>query len=177
MNKKGGKVKKMLPEDTGSVIRFLNAFLDKSTKLVQHLDTQINILIGTSSAIFLFASSQSFGQSQFLNQHFIIITIASGLSAFIALFAIHPPRFMRKRGQAESVLYNKKISSLKSFKEFKSQVVDLTTNKDAMIEQYSIEIYNLAKYYYKPKRMLFHLSRNILMIGIVIYLLSFIINI
>ena len=168
---------KLLPEDMGSVVRFLNAFLDKSTRIVQHLDAQINILIGISSAIFLFSASKFLQPNQEISLLFLIITLAAGLSAFVALFAIHPPRFMRKRGQKESLLYNKNISGLNSFKEYAQALKELTTDKDAMIEQYSIEIYNLAKYYYGPKRRLFHLSRNILIIGIVFFIIAILINI
>ncbi len=95
----------------------------------------------------------------------------AGISALVALFAVHPPRFMRKRGQKESLLYNKNISSFSSFKEYAQEIKKVTTDKDAMIEQYAIEIYNLARYYYNPKRKLFHLSRNILIIGFILFMI------
>lgn len=70
---------------------------------------------------------------------------------------------------------NKNICSFASFKKYTEEIQKLTTDKDAMVEQYSIEIYNLAKYYYRPKRKLFHLSRNILLIGLGLFMLLFLI--
>jgi len=161
-------------KDMRTLIRLLATTLDRATVFAQHIDRQTNILIGISSAIFLFTAGwiQSGEAELFL----IILAIFAGLSSLAALFAIHPTRFMRKRGQEESLLYNKKIVSFEFAKDYGSQLDEISLDRDKMIEQYSLEIYNLYKYYYRPKRKLFNLSRNILICGVFVGLLVFVVG-
>ncbi len=155
-------------EDLGATIRCLGNMLDRANVFAQHLDTQTNILIGLSSAIFLFSVThfQLTPESLF----WLILGIFAAMAAFIGLLAVHPPRFMRKRGQEESLLYNKKITGFDSHREYANILCDLTKNRDALIREYSAEIYNLYKYYYRPKRKLFNSARNILITGILLSL-------
>ena len=98
--------------DFNQALNFLNAVLQKSQSFTQHMDNQISILIGLSTAIFAFFASQlknSVGQG---NLPLVILTVFPLLSAVTGLFAVHPPRFMRKRNQPESLMYNKKSHRL-----------------------------------------------------------------
>src|SRR3990167_7052656 len=140
-------------KDIGATIRFLNGILEKRDTFARHIDSQVQILIGLSSATFLFSGSNLLG------------TFAA-LAALVGLLAIHPPRFMRKRGQNESLMYNKKISSFASSSKYEEELRRVVGDQDALIKQYSIEIYNLSKYYYQPKRKLFRISRNLYFAGI-----------
>ena len=106
----------------------------------------------------------------------LIVSVFSATSSFISLLAIHPPKVLRKRNQIESLMYNKKIASLKSSKEYARQLENIFSDEKKIIEQFSIEIYNLCKYYYRPKRKLFNLSRNVLISGIFIALIAFIVD-
>ncbi|MEK7510215.1 MAG: hypothetical protein AAB567_01490 [Patescibacteria group bacterium] len=157
-----------------SSAHFLDGLLEKSYEFAQHLDAQTNILVGVSTAIFLFSLSA------FLGDHprilFLVLGFFSGLSSLIGLFAIHPPKFMRKRGQEESLMYNKKIASFLSAEEYGRELGKILDDGRAVTQQYATEIYNVAKYYYRPKRRLFHWSRNILIAGIFFSLLSFLIS-
>jgi hypothetical protein len=69
---------------------------------------------------------------------------------------------LRKRNQEESLMYNKKVSSLKSANEYAKQLGYSMEDEKNITEQFAIEIYNLCKYCYRPKRELFNLSRNLL---------------
>ena len=103
--------------------------------------------------------------------------IFAGASALVGLLAVHPPRFMRKRGQPESLLYKKKIESFSSPAEYEKAVLLAMKTPAKTREQYAIEIYNLCKYYYSPKRKLFHVSRKLLFVGIALSLVTFLIGV
>jgi len=49
-------------------------------------------------------------------------------------------------------------------------------SRDRIIHEYSIEIYNRHRYYYQPKRRMYALTRNLLMIGIALTVVAFIID-
>src|SRR3989338_4459245 len=91
----------------GSSIYFLVSTLGRADSFSQHVDTQSNILIGVSTAIFAFAATKFGAQKESL--FFDILGFFSALSAIFALLATHTPKFVRKKGQAESLMYNKKI--------------------------------------------------------------------
>ncbi|HEX9721654.1 MAG TPA: Pycsar system effector family protein [Candidatus Paceibacterota bacterium] len=155
-----------------STAEFLDGTLQKSYSFAQHLDTQTNILVGVSMAVFLFSLSQL--TREIVHAPFVVLTLFAGVSAFIGLFAIHPPRFMRKRGQQESLMYHKHILSFDSPEKYGKALEETIEDRIAMIHQYATEIYNVSKYYYRPKRKLFHLARNILIIGFFFALVTFI---
>ncbi|MDQ1283795.1 MAG: hypothetical protein QG620_143 [Patescibacteria group bacterium] len=157
--------------DPGTRAKFLAGILDKQTKLLQHLDSQTNILIGISSAMFAFMTA-GFRLNN-LSWPQIILGFFSALTALLGLYAIHPPRFMRKKGQKESVMYSGKISDFSSPSIYKKELGNIVSDQNKMLEQYSIEIYNVAKYYYDPKRKIFKIARNILLIGFFISIILF----
>jgi len=158
--------------DNDSALKFMINILDKSTAFTQHIDNQINILLGISMAIFVFSTSRIEGENSII---FLILGIFSAISALIGLIAIHPPKTMRKRGQRESIIYNKKINSYPSPAEYQKRLLETMENFDKVAEQYSIEIYNMYNYYYRPKRNLYKWSRSILFAGIIASVLLFII--
>ncbi|MEI8174392.1 MAG: Pycsar system effector family protein [bacterium] len=148
--------------------------LEHIAESTQHLDHQINIVIGISAATFVLTSSMFEKESD--NLALFLIMVFAGASALVGLLAVHPPRYMRKRGQPESLLYRKKIESFDSPKEYEKAAAEAMESPEKTREQYSIEVYNLCKYYYRPKRKLFHISRKLLFIGIFLSLFIFIIH-
>ena len=164
------KDKKTVSAD--SALKFLVNIMDKSTSFTQHIDNQINILLGISTAIFVFSTSRIEGENSVV---FFVLGLFSAVSALIGLSAIHPPKSMRKHGQRESIIYNKKINSYPSPVEYKQRLLETVDDFDKMAEQYSIEIYNMYNFYYKPKRALYKVSRSILFAGIITSVLLFII--
>jgi len=155
-------------------IRVLNEIMSKTSLFIRHFDTQVQILTGISSGLFLFSASQCI---QKYNLIFIILSIASGLSAMIGLYAIHPPRWMRKQRQEESLFYNKKVAGFHNGVEYEKELSSALSDYKELFHQYSTEIYNMYKYYYRPKRELFNLSRNVLVIGVFGAILALIIHI
>ena len=155
--------------------QFLDGIAQKTRGLADHIDTQTNILIGVSSAIFLFSLTRILNEG--FSWPFFIIGLFSGISAFISLMGVHPPKAMRKQGQKESLLYNKHIANFPSPEDYATKLDNILDDRKEIIHQYATEIYNLSKYYYRPKRKLFHLSRNMLVIGILLALVSLLIEI
>lgn len=143
-----------LYEDNGGPVRFLNGILLKATEFVRHFDAQTNILVGIASAIFLFVLSVA-AREESVDFSLLVLGIFAGLSALTSLYAIHPPRFMRKKRQEESLMYNKKVANFPTHIEYKEELRKVMENREEVLDQYSIEIYNLYKYYYRPKRKLF----------------------
>jgi hypothetical protein len=163
-----------LPEEKGEKLHgdFVESVLSRIAESTQHLDHQINIVMGISVATFILS------ESAFEKEHgsiaLFFIMIFAGASAVFGLLAVHPPRFMRKRGQSESLLYRKNIESFDSPEAYEKAIRKVMTSEKKTSEQYAIEIYNLCKYYYSPKRKLFHISRKLLILGITLSLLTFV---
>jgi hypothetical protein len=155
-------------------IQILDGLLQKTRSLGNHIDTQTNILVGVSTAIFLFSLSRTLGGEQGIL--FLILSVFSGISSLVSLLAVHPPTYMRKKGQEETLLYNKTIAQFASSKKYGKELEKIIDNRKVIIEEYATEIYNMSKYYYRPKRKLFHISRNILITGIFFTLLTFVIE-
>jgi len=157
-------------KDLGSTIRFLSSIQEKTSSFVQHLDMQANVIIGLSMAVVVFSISRISAGDESVALY--ILSACSAFSAIAGLYAIHPPKFMRKRGQSESLLYNKAITEAKSAENYQKQLESVIGNSDEIVRQYALEIYNMAAYYYRPKRDLFKLSRNLFLVGIVLGLVS-----
>jgi hypothetical protein len=154
-------------------VSFLGNILDKTSTSIHHMDSQINIIIGISSAIFLYSSAQTNTTNHLV---FPILSIFSAISIIIGLFAIHPPRFMRKKGQAESLLYNKRISSYSSSKEYSERLGEVLGDITKIKEHYAREIYNMNSFYYRPKRKLYRWSRDVLLWGMILAAAAYILG-
>ncbi len=158
-----------------SIVEFLKGLVEKEVGFTHHLDSQTHILIGISTALF-FLSVASFQDGK-EELSLLIIGLFSALSTLVGLLSIHPPRFMRKYGQEESIMFSKNIAHYSSAQEYSKELTKVVTNHEMVVDQFGIELYNLAKYYYRPKRVLFRLSRNLLFFGIALGLFSFLIEI
>lgn len=155
---------------------FLSSILQKSENFARHIDSQTNILVGLSSGIFVLSISQIITESGSTSLPLLILAMFSLSSALMALFAVVPPRIMRKKGQKESLLYNKEIASFKSADHYERELSRACHDLDKIIHEYSVELYNLSNYYYQPKRRLFKYSRHLLLFGIFLSLIAMVIN-
>jgi hypothetical protein len=147
-----------------ATIKVLTSIMQKQEGFVRHLDIQINILLGICSGVFLMSVSQL--KTSNFSLAFVALAFFSATACVVCLCAIHPPKIMRKRGQKESIMYNKKIAAHSSSSEYTSIIKKSLASYDRITEQYSVEIYNLCKFYYRPKRKLFHIARIIFFTGI-----------
>lgn len=149
--------------DDRALVNILTSIMEKATGFVRQFDTQTNVIVGFSTGVFIFAVSMV--QNKVFVEPLVILAFFSILSALVGLYAIHPPRFMRKKKQKESLMYNRKVASFSSHLEYSEELIKMLGNREKVIEEYALEIYNLYKYYYRPKRKLFNISRNLLIAG------------
>lgn len=166
MSKK--ELPKRLVHDLYLTVQFLDSIMDKGGAFARHVDAQVNILVGISSAIFIFSATRAND-----GLSFFILALFSSISALIALITLHPPRFTRKMGQAESYMYGKQIIQCSSSEIYHRKLIEIISNREEIVHQYAVEIYNLYKYYYRPKRLLFNMARNVLFVGVILSSLLF----
>lgn len=149
----------------------LNEILHKINGNTEHIDIQTNNLVILSSALFAFSAQGFLLWDKGTHLYLLILALFSSLAAVIGLFALNPPAFMDKRGQRDSKFYTHGIASYKSAEEYYESIKKMLESKQKTTEQFALEIYNLSKFSYTPKRNLFNLSKNLLIFG---FLLSFI---
>ncbi len=155
-----------------SVIILMNGLLQKMSTYAQHVDTQSNIIIGLGAAIFVFSASNFHLAGNKISWPLLMLALFSGAAALIGLLAINPPRFMRKRHQTESLFYHRRISKYNNFGDYYADLRNMLKDEEEVIKETSKELYNLARYSWRPKRILFEYARNMMFIG---FSLSFII--
>ena len=151
-------------------IAVLNSILERNHSFAQQLDTYANIMIALSSAIFIISFSQL---RDSFSPFWVVLGVTTGLSTILSLLMIRPPKRLRKRGQEESLMFKSKIMSYKSAAEYNEQIENMLNSRKEIIHQYSTETYNVAKYYYQPKKLIFFMARNVLLIGITTSLILF----
>lgn len=164
---------KKIQSSPETVIMFLGSILDKAKSYTNHIDLQINILIGICSGLLILTLPRL--QNDIFRVPIIVLITAIIIAIFICILAIHPPHFMRKRGQEESLLYNKKITSFHSAHAYAEKLREAVDSSEEVIDQFALEIYNSYKYYYQPKRRLFKISRSILIYGLSISLIVYLV--
>lgn len=157
--------------ENNKIFDTLKLCMEKTNSNARYIDSQVNILLGISSAVFIYSISKA---SE--NSAFFIMGLLSAIASIISILAIHPPRFIRGTGGLKTIFYNKTISNFNSSNDYKNEIIKISQNKDKLIEQFTNEIYNLSKYYYQPKRKLFHFARNVFLAGILLGLVFFIIG-
>ncbi|MEI6553223.1 MAG: hypothetical protein WCO09_01520 [bacterium] len=158
-------------EKTQNAILFMNSVSEKVTHMMTSFDTQINILVGIEiSVCVLSITSLEAGKH---NIAFFILSFFSIIASIVGVYAIHPPKRMIKKGQIESVFYNKKVASFPSYKEYTEELLKLVDGHKTIITEYAIEIYNTYKYHYRPRRDLFKVSRFVFLIGVTLAVVTY----
>lgn len=149
----------------------LEGILERNHSYAQQLDTYANIMIALSSAIFIFSFSQLHNERSLF---WLTLGFTTGIATILALTILRPPRSLRKQGQQESVMYSREITSHSSSAAYGQKLRRALSSREAALDEYAKEIYNLTKYYYLPKKLLFRTAKTVLLCGIVISLLIFV---
>jgi hypothetical protein len=155
----------------------LNEILQKINSNAEHIDVQINSLVILSSAVFVFSAQYYLSSGSSQNIYALILAIFSSLASIVGLLALNPPRFMDKKGQKESALYVRHIASYTTQEEYSKKLCDVVSNEENVTDEYALEIYNLSKYSYLPKRNLFNMAKNYLIAGFLISLVMFLLKV
>jgi len=150
---------------------FLSSALQKSSSFARHMDTQTNILSGLSFGIFILSVSQIRAEDGTIILPLLVLAVFSLFASLMALFSVLPPRFMRKKGQKESLLYNKEIAGFQSSLKYHKELAEVSCSLNKITQQFALELYNLSRYYYQPKRRLFKYARHLLIFGISVSLI------
>ncbi|QQG41895.1 MAG: hypothetical protein HYV90_01120 [Candidatus Woesebacteria bacterium] len=161
---------KELKEEIDDVF-VLNEVLHKINGNTEHIDIQVNNLVILGSALFAFSATGYISGGPTIHYYLLVLALFSSLSAVTGLLALNPPGFLDKRGQKDSKLYTHGIAGYKFQEDYYEAIKTMLADKEKTVEQYALEIYNLSKFSYLPKRKLFNLSKNLLIVG---FLLSFI---
>jgi len=151
-------------------LEFLEGILQRNHSFAQQLDTYADIMIALSTAIFIFSFSQLRADYALF---WVVLGLTGGIVTIVALLMIKPPAVLRKKGQVESIMFKTKIASFGSAREYEDSLTKTLRDRQGTIEQYSREIYNVTKYYYEPKKFLFRIARNVLLLGIVLTIVLF----
>lgn len=170
------QVKKPTGElDLSATVRFLSYIAQKITTLTTAMDSQVNILVGISAAIFVFATSRVAGEETSFSS--LILSIFSGFSTIVCLLAVHPPRIVRQRRGNDGMMNIHGIEKYPTVEDYADKLREVVSDPDEMMKQFSFEIYNRAKFYYRPKRNLYRLARNILLLGVIFGLLGYVVDV
>ncbi len=159
------KEKDYVEKDLQAVVAFLDGLSSKIIERTRNIDTQSNILVGLGTGIFILAINEIMSTNHF-HVTLTLVAFFSALTAIIALCSIRPPGIMVKRGQEQSLLFTQKIADFPSAKKYSLELKKILKRDEEIFHQYSIEIYNLSKYYYRPKRKLFAIARNVFLLGV-----------
>jgi hypothetical protein len=166
MNEK--KMEKLyVDEELQATVSFLDGLTSKIIDATRNIDNHANVLIGLNTGIFLLSINEVF-QVDHLKLTFAVVAAFSALSAFVALLAIRLPKAVVNKKHNESLFYARRIASFSSAKEYAKKLRQLLKNEDDFFEQYSLEIYNLSKYYYIPKRRVLSWARYIFVFGVIL---------
>jgi len=149
----------------------LSDLMRKQNDIRNMLDTRANIIIGFNSALVLFLISGS-AKEMLGGFTFSIILITLILSLFSAILALKPPKFLRKKGQAESIFYHDYMTG-KPEEEYEKEVFEVMDEEKMIFRSYITEAYNMSKFSNKPKKFYAHLSIRILIYGILITIIFY----
>ncbi len=132
-----------------------------------HVETKLNWLLGISGVIISVSLPWIIHKDQAINYWILLIVAFSAFVCFlICLLSLELPNWvLRKQHKDGSVMFynTKKILSAQDIHE---QLLSIKSRED-LLNQYSINIYNVVERNIKVKNRLFKIACNILVIGLV----------
>lgn len=152
-------------DDLEATTNFLQGLTEKIIDTTRNLDSHANVMVGINTGIFMLAVSEIF-QVEHLKLTFGVVAIFSAVSAFIGLLAIRLPNMLVNKKHKESNFYARSIANFPSAKAYSKKLREILSSDDAFFEEYSLEVYNLSRYYYIPKRRLLSWSRYVFVFGV-----------
>ncbi|MSU74331.1 hypothetical protein EXS57_00960 [Candidatus Kaiserbacteria bacterium] len=153
---------------SGEAIRLLGVMMQKAVAFSNQIDTQANVFIGLNLAVlgFLISYVTKYGSAvtlaELVPQAFAILSLTS------ATLAIHPPAFLRNRkNDKQSLFYNRTINRLDQAS-YLTAIENVAADDKKLLEQVSLEIYNMYKYYYSPKRRFLNYAKNLFLVSVLL---------
>lgn len=152
----------------------LNEILQKINSQRNQIDLQTNTLVVLSAAVFVFSAQRYLSDMPSVHIYLLCLSLFSAVAAVVGLFSINPPSFMRKKGQQESLFYYRRIAKFESQVLYEQSLKELLGDEQKIVKEYALEIFNLSKYSFLPRRYLFKMARNIFVVGFTLSLVLFI---
>jgi hypothetical protein len=146
-------------------MNFLNNLSEKIIDVTHTVDTHANIMIGINTAIFAFVVSKLF-EVDTLKLTLGVVAIFSAFSALFAVSATRLPHFFSKTKHKKSILHAPRIAQFDSAESYADELQKMTQSKDEVFNQHALEVYNMSKYYYLPKRRMLAWSRYFFIFGV-----------
>jgi hypothetical protein len=160
------KYNEQILNDGQAIINFLEGLTNKIIDITHTVDNHANVMIGMNTGIFVLVISLLF-KADVLRITLGIVAFFSFISAFCAILAIRLPHFFTRRyPHEESILHAPRISKFNSADIYATELQKIIKNEDEIFRQYSLEAYNLSKYYYVPKRKMLAWSRYFFVLGV-----------
>lgn len=159
-------------------ITFVSDLLKKQNEIRNMLDMRSNIVIGFNSALIVLFTSRLYDDLS-NNIIFLVPVAVFGISLALSIIALKPPKFLTKKGQAESVFYHHYIES-KPIDEYRKVVYDAIYDEKKIFDAYITETYNMTKYSNIPRKRYLYASIRALIYGICFsifaYILTFLVS-
>ena len=152
---------------TNRDLQFLNELANKIIDATHTVDYHANVMIGINTAIFAFVVSKLF-EADSLKLTMGIVAMCSAASALFAISATRLPRFFIKTKHEKSILHAPRVAEFESADAYAKRLDKMLQSKDDVFRQHSLEVYNLSKYYYLPKRRMLTWSRYFFMFGVIL---------
>ncbi len=151
--------------DTMNTLSFLEGLSVKIIDAIHTVDNHANVMIGINTGVFIFVMTQLLAGEGF---HFTLSVVAffSVISVVCGLFAIRLPRFMGRVTRERSLLHTNRILEFGSAEAYADELQKMLVDDREIFRQHALEVYNLSKYYYTPKRKMLSYARLAFLCGV-----------
>ncbi len=152
--------------DTMNTLGFLEGLTKKVIDAAHTVDSHANVMVGINTGIFVLVISMLF-EVEVLRVTMGMVAIFSALSAIFAIFAIRLPHIFVHNEREKSLLHAPRIAEFGSAESYADELQKMLNNDQEIFRQHALEVYNLSRYYYIPKRKMLSYSRLFFLCGVI----------
>lgn len=151
---------------TEILISMLNKILKKQESQWFNYETRASIILAFSASIFVLIAKDLFeNNNHHLKISIVVFAFTLLIVIILSLLTIRPLKFLRKKNQEESLMYAGRIKKMGKEK-YTQELIKMTGNKEKIIEEYAMEIYNLVTYAIAPRKKMFRMIIPTIIIGL-----------
>ncbi len=151
--------------DAMNTLGFLEGLTKKVIDAAHTVDSHANVMVGVNTGIFVLVISMLF-EVDSLRLTMGMVAIFSALSAIFAIFAIRLPHVFGHNEREKSLLHAPRIAEFGSAEAYADELQKMLDDDREIFRQHALEVYNLSKYYYIPKRKMLSYSRLFFLCGV-----------
>lgn len=146
-------------------IAFLSNVLDKMVQTKNHYDIRSEIILGVSAVVFLFSVGYIMNDTQRGVIGFLVISMAALIASMMSLYSVITPQIFKREETKKSVLHHGFLSSFTQ-KTAQSKYMELMNDQESIINEYTKEIYNIARNSISVKKVFNQRAVTILIWGL-----------